>query len=389
VRVPKAACKISESDLRQWKLVDEFRRVLATAMEHLPAAKRWEDPRRQLQLSEYLSLFLLGLLNPVVKTMRAVCAASHLERVQREVCGRPISLGSFSEAQHLVDPAILENVFSDLVDQVPPTQPSDPKLAFQQWLARDSSVFEALPRMAWALYGGGRAGYANNAVRLHLSFHLLDDKPAGCQITVGQTCERKSWQEQWESGAGYVGDRYFSKNFQLFGDLQTRGCAYVIRLIEEATINVEQRLPLSDADKRQGVVRQAWATLGTAEHRSVRLRVVWIEGQQQALMVVTNLSPEQMPAELVSMLYRRRWQIESFFKWVKCVLGCRHWLAESHHGTQVQLYLALIAAVLFQLFVGCRPNKRMLELIQLYQMGMASLGELIAGLGRERKKIVR
>jgi hypothetical protein len=45
--------------------------------------------------------------------------------------------------------------------------------------------------------------------------------------------------------------------------------------------------------------------------------------------------------------------------------------------------LALIAAVLLQLATGQRPTKRMLELIQMYQLGWASLEELMSGLQRE------
>ena len=62
------------------------------------------------------------------------------------------------------------------------------------------------------------------------------------------------------------------------------------------------------------------------------------------LRLATNLPLANAPAELISMIYRRRWQIEGFFKWLKCLLGCRHWLAESQRGVTIQLYLALIAA---------------------------------------------
>jgi hypothetical protein len=67
-------------------------------------------------------------------------------------------------------------------------------------------------------------------------------------------------------------------------------------------------------------------------------------------------------------------------------LKCRHWLAESQSGVSLQLYLALIAAVLLQLCLGRRPNKRMFELIQLYQMGYATTEEVIAGLKREQAR---
>jgi hypothetical protein len=61
----------------------------------------------------------------------------------------------------------------------------------------------------------------------------------------------------------------------------------------------------------------------------------------------------------------------------------------SQQGVTLQLYLALIAAVLLQLATGQRPTKRMLELIQMYQLGWASLEELMSGLQRETLKAQR
>ena len=59
------------------------------------------------------------------------------------------------------------------------------------------------------------------------------------------------------------------------------------------------------------------------------MRLVWVEGSKEVLLLVTNQEPQEMPAELVAALYRQRWRIELFFRWIKCILGCRHWLAES------------------------------------------------------------
>jgi hypothetical protein len=288
----------------------------------------------------------------------------------------------------LVDPALLEQVFADLTAQVQAPAPTDVRQAWQQWFARDSSLFAALPRMSWALYGGGQAGAKNNAVRLHLSLHLLEDRPAQAQVTPGKVCERKTWQQAWESGAAYVGDRYFGENYRLLGELEAKGCRYILRLRDEAVINVLEELPLSEADRAAGLQRQAWAHLGCqARYRSVRVRVIWINlAGGGSLQLVTNVPPDQLDATEVGRLYRRRWQIECFFRWVKCLLGCRHWLAESAAGVTLQLYLALIAAVLFQAHTGRRPNQRMLELFQLHQLGWASTEELLAGLEREQRR---
>jgi hypothetical protein len=385
------ALVLSEKDFHQWDLLSAFRQRLCR--HHLASELHpsWSDTRRQLQLADYLSLFLFGLLNPALRTMQALCAASQLQRVQREVSGRAVSLGSFSEAQHLADPRLLERVFGELVDQIQGPTPADPRLAWKQWFARDSSLFAALPRMSWALYGGGGVGTANNAVRLHLSFHLWDDKPARAQITPGKVCERKTWEQDWEPGAAYVGDRYFSENYQLLGKLRCKGCRYVLRLRKPAVIQVEEELPVSPTERATGVRRQAWVRLGARKAwQSERVRIVWIGmATGEELPLITNIPPEVLTGAEVGLLYRRRWQIECFFRWLKCLLGCRHWLAESPRGVSLQLYLALIAAVLLQLCTGQRPNKRMLELIQMYQLGWATLEELMAGLEREAAKTMR
>jgi hypothetical protein len=379
--------QLTERDLRQWDLLRAFQAALVQRANPAQQHRSWADARRTCAYADYLSLFLFGLFNPVLKTMRALCAASQLPRVQREVSGQSVSLGSFSEAQHLMDLRVLEEVFGDLSAQVQGPAPADVRPAWQQWFARDSSLFAALPRMGWALYGGGKAGAKNHAVRLHLNLHLLEDKPVRMQVTVGKVCERKAWKEVWEAGAAYVGDRYYGENYQLLGQLEETGCRYVLRLRDEALITVEEELPLEAPDRAAGVQRQAWARLGCKQRRSVRVRVVWIgTASGSELRLVTNVSPDQLSAAEVGLLYRRRWQIECFFRWVKCLLGCRHWLAESQQGVTLQLYLALIAAVLFQLHTGRRPNKRMLELFQLHQLGWASTEDLLAALERDQQR---
>lgn len=379
--------EISEKDLRQWDLLKAFRQALVQRIKRSELHASWLDPRRHNSYVDYLSTLLFALVNPTLKTLRALSHASQLERVQREVSGGSISLGSFSEAQHLLEPELLERVFGDLVQQVGDESGGDLGQGWQGWFARDSSLFAALPRMSWALYGGGQAGALNNALRLHLSLHLLEDKPARAQVTAGKVCERKAWKQTWEKGAAYVGDRYFGENHRLLGELEQAGCRYVLRLRDESLIEVLQELELSQTDKAQRVQRQAWVRLGCRQRRSVKVRVVWISLADGSLLrLVTNVPPGQLSAAEVGLLYRRRWQIECFFRWLKCLLGCRHWLAESQQGVTLQLYLALIAAVLFQLHTGRRPNKRMLELFQLHQQGWATTEELIRGLQREQER---
>jgi len=380
-RQPKP--QLHETDLGRWKLVARFHQQLHQVAHQQGLAPTWCEPQRLLQLGDYLGLFLFGLLNPVVRTLRGLSAASRLQRVQQQVCTAAVSLGSFSEAQHLVEPELLQQVFTQLSGELAAGR-ADPQLGQLPWQIVDSTLWAALPRMLWAVYGGGKAGAVNPAVRLHLGFHLLGDKPVQATVTAGKRCERAVWAANWQAGAAYVGDRNYGQDYELLEQLQQRGCWYVVRLRDNAVLGVQRELTVTAADRAAGVVRHAWVELGgRGAQQRAPVRVVWIENAGVKLQVVTNVAEQTLAAELVALVYRQRWQVELFFRWIKCVLGVRHWLAESAPGVSVQVYLALIAAVLLQLYTGQRPSRRMMEMLQMYLLGWAGEEEVTAALARE------
>ena len=64
------------------------------------------------------------------------------------------------------------------------------------------------------------------------------------------------------------------------------------------------------------------------------------------------------------------------------ILNCRHWLAESPQGVETQIYCVLIASLLLMLWTGQRPNKRMVESLRYYWMGLATEEDLVTLLER-------
>lgn len=377
--------QLTEKELSNWKLIDRLHEALAPVVQSAQVHLTFEDPARRLGISSYLSLFLFGLVNPVVESMRAVCAISALKKVQ-EVTGCPkVSLGSFSEAQHVLDPDLLKQVFEQLVERMPKGPNRDPQLAHLQLIAQDGSLWSALPRMAWAEYGVGSQGTAKG-VRMHLRFNILKDCPEDVQIGIGKSSETQAVRDLLVPGQTTVGDRLYGKDYRLFKEIHDAKAFFVFRISDSAVMQVEEELPISAADQAAGVVRHAWVYLGATEKlRTIRLRLVEVKKDGHHLLIATNHPVETVSAELVSLIYRRRWSIELFFRWIKCILGCRHFLAESPNGVAIQLYLALIAALLLQNFVGQRPNKRTMELLQLYMMGWATADE-VAALIQKRAK---
>jgi len=376
--VGRAKDKIDEAKLSSWKLLDDFRRRLADAQGAVPVReKRPGGPERLLLEEDYFSLMLFGLFNPVLDSMRGLCAASHLKRVQEDVCSRPVSLGSFSEAQGVFDPELLKQVFLGLAGEIP-TSWGDARLAHlaDKLKLVDGTLLPALPRMHWALWLNDQ----NHAAKLHLKFTVLRQAPSDALITHGNSCERKALRQLMKKGETIVGDRYYGLEYGFLEELRQLGVSFVFRIRNKPRMEILEELPLTAADRAAGVTWQGMVKLGD-KWQGEPIRVVKVEVDGKELLLATDLEIE---AELISLIYRYRWQIELFFKWMKSILGNRHLMAESPEGVAIQTYSALIAALMLQLLTGKRPTKRAMELIRFYLMGYAELEEVVSLLGLEK-----
>jgi len=93
------------------------------------------------------------------------------------------------------------------------------------------------------------------------------------------------------------------------------------------------------------------------------------------LRIATNLL--DVPAEIISLIYRFRWTMELFFRFFKQILGCRHLYFRSENGIKLQAYCAIIACMLICLWTGRKPTKRTYEMVCYYFLGMASEAKLL------------
>ncbi len=104
------------------------------------------------------------------------------------------------------------------------------------------------------------------------------------------------------------------------------------------------------------------------------------DGTPDVVVLVTNRL--DLDAELLAVAYRYRWAVELFFRWVKCVLGCRHVLSQGINGVRLQVYAACIASLLISLWVGRAPTKRTYEMLCFYLSGWATEAALIPHIDR-------
>lgn len=383
---------------------------------------------RQLFYSQYAALILVGLFNPVLKSARALVAASGFQKVRRLTGGQKVSAGAFSEASSVFEPALLEGLLHELRQQFAQHRfrlsksgqlGRLPETLVQRLVAVDGTVLSALPQVAAWL---GRR--SKGQWRLHTQFRIHDQTVLTSTLTdepaEGPSSERAVTIQQVRDRpplpAGTPGDLFLLdrgyRSATLFNQLVRAGCDYVCRLnrndgqsiagpVTDSKGNVVRLPELTEPDRAAGIVADELITLGggsgasrtRTDHMVRRITVEPLPGQpssarqgrvrsdqtgREGLVLATTLL--DLPAEQVVLLYECRWQVELFFRFLKQVLGCKQLLSAKTRGVEIQLYCALLAGLLMALATGGNLTRRHHEAICLYMTGWVTDDELVAAL---------
>lgn len=116
------------------------------------------------------------------------------------------------------------------------------------------------------------------------------------------------------------------------------------------------------------------------------MREVIVDGDDgKPVRLLTNL--QALPAKTIADLYRRRWQVELFFRWLKVWANFKHLISHSKRGVTFQFYTAVIACLLMHVHTGRKVNKYALFLFGQVAAGQATLEKILPMLERiEREK---
>jgi hypothetical protein len=369
---------ITDRDLKGFK----YFQILQPLLERLQkcGTERDRAGNRVLHFDQYCSLILLLYFNPILTSLRAIQQASRLAKVQKLLGCERSSLGSLSEAARVFDSKLLREIIGELAQKALPITVGKEAEALRGLTAADGSLLPALPKMVWALWRDEN----HRAAKMHVHFDVFKGIPADVTITHGSGSERDQLRTMLQPGRLYVVDRGYEQ-YQLFQDIVDARSSFIARVQDDVAYQVLQERPLTEEAQAAGVVSDVVVKrLGTEHHKNVikqPVRIVTVEtdkrdsnGKRNVLVLVTNVL--DLPADLVALGYKYRWAVELFFRWLKCILGCRHLLANNPNGVEIQVYLGIIASLLISLWTGKKPTKRTLEMVQFYFSGLASWEEL-------------
>jgi len=153
-----------------------------------------------------------------------------------------------------------------------------------------------------------------------------------------------------ETGATYVFDLGYY-DYAWWAKLDAAACRIVTRLKRNTPLTVihEQTVPVGSnilSDRIGHLPARQANSRRNPFHKEIReLQVVIDSGK--VLRIVTN--DLTAPAQVIANLYRRRWAIELFFRWVKQTLKISRFLGTSENAVRVQVAVALIAFLLLRL----------------------------------------
>lgn len=211
-------------------------------------------------------------------------------------------------------------------------------------------------RLPWAVYHGERSG-----IKLHISYSPESEMPLRVIETTGLKHDGPVGEKLVDSRFVLVEDRAYFKIKridQFVSDKQD----FVIRLKENVKIFRPKSLKRT-CEKDSRVTKDITCQLGTPQSRSSkRHRVVFfLDNRKREIRVVTNLM--MVSAELIADMYKARWKIESFFRWIKQNLNVPVLFGTTPNAVYNQLFAALTAYVLLNWLYKNTENKKVFHML--------------------------
>ena len=259
--------------------------------------------------------------------------------------------------------------------QQAPSDPDLPQVAF----ALDSSIISlSLSLFPWGYYARSKQA----ALKLHLMLSLQGNLPAWAAITEAHFPDMKILDElPVAPGAYYVMDRGYLDFVRLFR-LHQAGGFFVVRHKHHVKFRVIASRPV---DKSNGLrcdqtikLTSRWS----AQSYSPPLRRVRLYDAENQVTLALLTNQFEVPAAAIGELYRKRWQVELFFKWIKQHLRIRSFYGRSQNAVRSQIWSAICAYLMVAIVKKqLQLQKSLNEILQIVSVNIFEqipLAELLA-----------
>jgi hypothetical protein len=297
---------------------------------------------KKLTTKAYLLLFLHAQLHQR-QGLREIADDVLHEDFQRELGLESISAAQLPRKHNRVDSVLLEDIFMHVVHQIYHFSSLIPNR--RDYKIIDSTTISlCLQKYPWATFRKTKAG-----MKLHhrLVFVSPDDVcPEKVVMTPAKSSDRSQMEELIdEKGMTYVFDRGYN-DYAKYDEYTDQGIFFVTRLKKNAVVRIVCSFSLPEDSRVQS---DEMVSIGTPQKRmeNVLRLIKVIDSRGKQIEILTNRF--DLSADEISDMYRHRWAIETFFKWMKQHVQIQSFYGTSEQAVMNQVYMALIAFCLLVL----------------------------------------
>ena len=244
--------------------------------------------------------------------------------------------------------------------------------------ALDATVIE----LSMALFPWARWKKTLASVKLNVLLDLRGDIPVFASLHEGKRHEVASLDElPVQPGSYYVMDRGYL-DFARLHRLHRAGAFFVTRLKSNTSFYVAESRPVEiGTGLRCDQTIKLNSYVGRRDYPAKLRRISFVDPETgNVLVFVTNQF--DLPALTIAQIYRRRWAIELFFRWIKQHLRLRGFYSTSFNGVRVQIWSAISAYLLVAIAKRrLHLNQSLWEILQIVSiasMEQIHLSELLA-----------
>ncbi len=267
-----------------------------------------------------------------------VALNAHQEKCYHLGVGKHVTRSNLSKANENRDYRIFEDFAFYMISEARKKRVNDIFKLNGNVYAFDSTTIDlCLKLFPWANFRTHKGG-----IKIHTLYDVETQVPAFIHITEAKINDVKAMDIiPYESGSFYVFDRAYNDYHRLY-KIHMMDSFFVVRAktnIKARALKWKRRLPkniLSDCEiELTGFYTQK------SYPETIRLVRFWDEEDEREFIYLTNA--KHIPALQVAELYKNRWQVELFFKWLKQHLKIKKFWGTSENAVKIQVYSAIIA----------------------------------------------
>jgi hypothetical protein len=304
---------------------------------------------RRLSTKGQFVALLYGQLSGAASLREIVTGLSSHRRRLYHLGGDPVQRSTLSDANAQRPAAVFTGLLETMMKQA--HRGLRRKLAETVYLIDATSVRLNEHSVGWARFSTGVCG-----AKVHVIYDADADRPIYAAVTPGKVNDITMAQQMpIEPGATYVFDLGYY-DYAWWATLDAAGCRIVTRFKSNTPLEVVEELPVAEGGNilsdRIGFLPARQAKSRRNPMQDAVREVCIMTDAGKILRILSN--DLDASAQEIADLYRRRWAIELFFRWVKQTLKITRFVGTSENAVRIQIAVALIAFLLLRLAQGAQ-----------------------------------